>query len=167
MKDYFKNLKFSPYKTGIIIGLCFIASMLLFSKTLASCATYVKLGALLNSSFAENQALYFRDFLKNAPHWFDWPLALATGVFCGSYFATKLSGDKKKEEKLSAKKKWLAFFGGVLVLFGARFAGGCLSGHAVSSAAQMASTSHMFLLGLLFVAVPGAFITSKLLKEED
>lgn len=167
MKDFFKNITFSPYKTGVIIGLCFVASYALFSKTLASCATYVKLGALVNTSFAQNQALYFKDFLSHAPHWFDWPLALATGVFFGSYFATKLAGESKKEDTLNSKKKWLAFLGGVLVLFGARFAGGCLSGHAISSAAQMASSSHMFLLGLLFVAVPGALITSKLLKEDD
>lgn len=37
-----------------------------------------------------------------------------------------------------------AFFGGVLLLFGARLAGGCTSGHMISGISQLAMSSFLF-----------------------
>jgi uncharacterized membrane protein YedE/YeeE len=167
MRVFLKKLKLSPYTTGAIIGLCFLAGFFLFSKTLPTCASFVKLGALINVSFGQNQAEYFKSFLQNAPHWFDWPLALASGLFLGSFISSKLSESKVKEDKLSGKTKLIALAGGFLILFGSRFAGGCISGHLISSASQMAASSHMFILGLAIIGVPAAYITSKLIKEDN
>jgi uncharacterized membrane protein YedE/YeeE len=45
----------------------------------------------------------------------------------------------------SRKKRFIAaFFGGVLLLFGARLAGGCTSGHMISGMSQLALSSFVF-----------------------
>ena len=47
----------------------------------------------------------------------------------------------------SATKRFLAaFVGGVLVMFGARLAGGCTSGHGISGSLQLALSSWTFFL---------------------
>jgi uncharacterized membrane protein YedE/YeeE len=43
-----------------------------------------------------------------------------------------------------AKRYLAAFFGGVLLLFGARLAGGCTSGHMISGISQLALSSFIF-----------------------
>lgn len=42
------------------------------------------------------------------------------------------------------KRNTAAFFGGVLLLFGARLAGGCTSGHMISGISQLALSSFIF-----------------------
>lgn len=64
----------------------------------------------------------------------------------------------------SSKKRVLwAFFGGFLVIFGARMAGGCTSGHILSGGMQIAFSSLMF---ALFVFV-GLLITGKLFYKKS
>ena len=44
----------------------------------------------------------------------------------------------------TVKRNAAAFFGGVLLLFGARLAGGCTSGHMISGISQLALSSFIF-----------------------
>ncbi len=50
----------------------------------------------------------------------------------------------------------LAFVGGILVLFGARLAGGCTSGHMMSGMMQTAISGYFFAAATFAVAVPVA-----------
>ncbi|GAA0288660.1 YeeE/YedE thiosulfate transporter family protein [Rhodovulum strictum] len=60
--------------------------------------------------------------------------------------------------------RWvLAFLGGVIVLFGARLAGGCTSGHMMSGMMQTAVSGYVFAFGAFLTAFPTARI---LLKKE-
>jgi hypothetical protein len=52
----------------------------------------------------------------------------------------------------------LAFFGGVIVLWGARLAGGCTSGHMISGMMQTAVSGYLFAGAVFLVAVPVAWI---------
>ena len=51
-----------------------------------------------------------------------------------------------------------AFVGGFLVLFGARLAGGCTSGHMMSGMMQTSVSGYLFALGAFGVAVPTAVL---------
>jgi uncharacterized membrane protein YedE/YeeE len=51
-----------------------------------------------------------------------------------------------------------AFVGGFLVLFGARLAGGCTSGHMMSGIMQTSLSGYLFALGAFAVAVPAALL---------
>jgi len=52
----------------------------------------------------------------------------------------------------------LAFFGGVIVLWGARLAGGCTSGHMMSGMMQTAVSGYLFAAAAFAGAVPFAWI---------
>ena len=52
----------------------------------------------------------------------------------------------------------LAFCGGVIVLLGARLAGGCTSGHMMSGIMQTAISGYLFALSAFAIAIPTAII---------
>ncbi len=54
-------------------------------------------------------------------------------------------------------KRWaVAFLGGVIVLYGARLAGGCTSGHMMSGMMQTAVSGYLFAAGAFLAAFPTA-----------
>jgi uncharacterized membrane protein YedE/YeeE len=53
------------------------------------------------------------------------------------------------------------FFAGILVLFGARLAGGCTSGHMMSGMMQTSLSGYLFALGAFAAAVPAAVLLYK------
>ena len=100
----------------------------------------------------------------------------------GSYIAYKTSKkcdfeeDEIYENNLSQKScsledkgflyKYFPFFlGGFLLLFGARFAGGCTSGHMMSGMMQSSASGYVFALVVFAVAIPTAIITKKLSEK--
>ena len=58
-----------------------------------------------------------------------------------------------------AKRYGAAFLGGMLLLFGARLAGGCTSGHMISGISQLAASSFLFGVTTFCVAI----LTAKIL----
>ncbi len=102
---------------------------------------------------------------------YGWMLVL--GMLVGGFVTAKLFGHRQpKVDQGSMPALWsaqfgpsklkrhsAAFFGGVLLLFGARLAGGCTSGHMISGISQLAMGS--FLFGITTFAV--AILTAKFL----
>jgi uncharacterized membrane protein YedE/YeeE len=94
----------------------------------------------------------------------DWEWMLVAGVFIGAFLSSKLSGDRthdavpelwRKRFGPSASKRLIAAFcGGAIMMFGARLAQGCTSGHGISGALQLAVSSWVF-VGALFVSAVG------------
>jgi uncharacterized protein len=84
----------------------------------------------------------------------DWEWMLVVGLALGAFVSSRLSGDRVTEpvERLwrarfgaSRRKRYLvAFFGGVILMFGARLAGGCTSGHGISGSLQLALSGWVF-----------------------
>ena len=60
---------------------------------------------------------------------------------------------KSKFGPSEAKRYSAAFFGGLLLLFGARLAGGCTSGHMISGISQLAVSSFIFGITTFVVAI--------------
>jgi uncharacterized membrane protein YedE/YeeE len=66
-------------------------------------------------------------------------IGVALGTVFGAFLSQRLSGVVLVQDNtLSAFRQ---FFGGFLVLFGARMAGGCASGHGLSGIARLSSAS--------------------------
>lgn len=61
----------------------------------------------------------------------------------------------------SVKRYLFAFLGGVLVLWGARLAGGCTSGHMMSGMMQTAISGYLFAVAAFAVAIPTAIFIYK------
>ena len=77
---------------------------------------------------------------------------LVVGLLIGGFLAARLSGAPPApameyvhaNETTSSRRWWNAFLGGVLIVFGARLAGGCTSGHIISGITQLAVSSILF-----------------------
>src|SRR5688572_7907526 len=97
---------------------------------------------------------------KHARKW-DYGMLFIVGTFFGA-LVSSLVGRRFSPEVVPAvwrerfgpsrtKRLVAAFWGGVLVLYGARLAGGCTSGHGISGSLQLALSSWTFFL-IMFAA---------------
>jgi hypothetical protein len=59
------------------------------------------------------------------------------------------------------KRLFVSFIGGFIVLYGARLAGGCTSGHMMSGMMQTAVSGYIFALGAFIAAIPTAMFLYK------
>jgi hypothetical protein len=92
---------------------------------------------------------------------------LVVGLLLGGLLAAVIGGTRRQSfvpvhaaETTSGRRYRDAFIGGVLIIFGARLAGGCTSGHIISGITQLAVS------GILFgAAVFGAgMLTARMIK---
>lgn len=172
MLKHLKKQKWSPYVVGTGIGFVFLTSYILFEHTIGSSVSFVKISAFLHQLVDKNALTnnpYYQDYLKSLA-WVDWQVALVMGVFLGAYLSIKLSKKAdpfcKSKKNLTLRGKMLSFMGGFLVIFGARFAGGCTSGHAISGGIQLAASGYLFMAGVFLSGIPTAFIARKLFKGD-
>jgi uncharacterized membrane protein YedE/YeeE len=138
----------SPYAAGILIGLLQIPAFLIIETALGASSSYVTIGAgiaglvdpsLLNIDYV---AKHVTANAKNL-----WQVALVVGIALGAFTSMKLSSAVRAPispvwaRALGSPSKGLryavAFAAGFLMLFGARIADGCTSGHGLSGMAQL------------------------------
>jgi uncharacterized membrane protein YedE/YeeE len=139
----------SPYVAGIVIGLLQIPAFLIIETALGASSSYVTIGGLI-ASWLDPAALKIgyvaRHVAINGKNW--WQVALVGGVALGAFLSMKMSGagrhaispiwQRALGSASPAKRYAVAFFGGFIMLFGARIADGCTSGHGLSGMAQLA-----------------------------
>jgi uncharacterized membrane protein YedE/YeeE len=142
----------SPYAAGILIGLLQIPAFLLIETALGASSSYVTIGGFV-ASFVDpvaKQISYFASHMATTgKNW--WQVALVVGIALGAFLSMRLSGARRKpispiwSHALGTAKPSLrfalAFGGGFVMLFGARLADGCTSGHGLSGMAQLAVSS--------------------------
>ena len=92
---------------------------------------------------------------------------LVVGLLIGGFVAAMLGRSRAPaiesvhaRETTPARRYVDAFAGGFLILFGARLAGGCTSGHIISGITQLALSSMLF-AAMVFA---GGMITARMLK---
>lgn len=96
-------------------------------------------------------------------------ISIALGALLGRFFSPKdkwslkqLPDFHQKSFGHSQMKRYLfAFIGGILVLWGARLAGGCTSGHMMSGMMQTSLSGYLFALGAFITAIPFAILFYK------
>lgn len=141
----------SPYVAGAIIGLLQIPTFLLMSTALGASSSFVTVGAYIAQLFdpAVPTITYFQSHMTGAKNW--WQVAVVVGIALGAFLSMRLSGARRQTispvwsramgvTTLGARAP-LAFVGGFIMLFGARIAGGCTSGHGISGIAQLSAGS--------------------------
>lgn len=170
MIRHFKKKQWSPYTVGSFIGLTFLLSYIFFNKTLGSSVSFVKIAAWIHNFIDTNAVCntpYYQDYLQSHA-WIDWQVSLIIGVFLGAFISLKLSKAYCHHHSKPASKRsqMLSFIGGVLVIVGARFAGGCTSGHAITGGIQLAVSGYLFMIGVFIMGIPTAFIARKLFKKD-
>lgn len=170
MLRHLKKETWSPYTVGFFIAILAVASFFIFHKTIGTSVTFVKLAALfwavVNPKHLQENP-YYQDYLRTKA-WIDWQTMLVLGIFLGAYLSRILSTPSPSYTSptlwelnwgsSSFKRYIAAFIGGNLVLFGARFAGGCTSGHAITGGFQLALSGWLFMIGVFALGIPTALL---------
>ncbi|HEU4564314.1 MAG TPA: YeeE/YedE thiosulfate transporter family protein [Gemmatimonadaceae bacterium] len=154
-------------RLGVLFGLLSIAAIILYGPIGVS-GTYPRvIGALLHA--ADPAYAGANPYLVKMGGLLKPETMLVVGLLIGGFLAARLgrrAGAAPAVEMVhpaetSRRRRYLdAFAGGLLIIFGARLAGGCTSGHIISGVTQLAVS------GILFgAAVFGAgILTARLLE---
>lgn len=169
--NYLKLRSWSPKVVGLLIAILYFLTWILFQKLPGVSATFVRLAAALENIFSKTyvfESVYFNQYFVNYFSLINWFSFFVIGIFLGSFFSSKLSGDFKKEYvpelwKLNFGNSFLlravfAFIGGVIMIFGARLAGGCTSGKAIAEGILLKYTGLVFMCALFVGGILTAFI---------
>lgn len=147
-----------PILGGILLGLLQVPAVLIMKHNLAVSGAFVTISGLFYAAFSGdrkfNNAPYFKNFYGAGDFG---QVGTVVGILAGSYLSASMSGVRYVEDtRGSALSHVMA---GALLLFGARMAGGCASGHGISglgrlSTGSIATVGGMFaggMLGALFL----------------
>lgn len=166
----FKKDRWSPLVVGALIAALGVFSWVFFHHTLGTSTTFVRLAAafwsVVDPQHLEASA-YYRSYLDHNA-WINWQFASVVGIFIGAYLASRTSKSGKVPDvppiwsdrwgNSKIKRNFAAFLGGVIILFGARLAGGCTSGHVISGGMQLALSGWLFMIGLFAAGIPTAYL---------
>ncbi len=113
-------------------------------------------------------------YAKSIANPLNYSFVFVLAMIVGGFLAYKLQSARPDKKELispdvwrhkfggsSAKRYIAAFAGGALVLFGARLAGGCTSGHMMSGMMQTSLSGYLFAIGAFALAVPVAIYLYK------
>lgn len=172
--SFWKQPRWSPYIVGAGIGVLSWITFAVMGKALGTSTTMVRAAGALERTVAPDhvdKADYFVKYIGTTTDpkpFFEWQFALVVMLVVGAFLAARLSGSKFKENVPalwawrfgdSAALRYLAaFLGGAILLFGARLAGGCTSGHGISGGLQLAISSWVFIAAMFLSGIVTAFI---------
>ncbi len=165
MDNPFTKKSWSPYVVGAGIGMLSWIAFATVDHPIGVSTAFEHTAALTEQAVAPAIASANPYFLKKAeegkPPKIDWEWMLVIGVLAGAWISSRLSEDRAERSVPPlwawrfggsvGKRLVAAFGGGMLMMFGARLAQGCTSGHGISGVLQLALSSWIFVV-LLFVA---------------
>ncbi len=159
--------RWSPYAAGVGIGLLSCLTFVLSNKLLGCSTSFVTSAGLIGRLFGKGRVernAYYRKMGVAI----DWQWMLVLGVAIGAFASAMLSRGLSVEWTPSA---WATAFGdspglrcgaalvgGVLMGFGARWAGGCTSGHGISGGLQLALSGWVAVMAFFVGGIATAFL---------
>ncbi len=180
MKKFFYQIQWNWLTSGLALGFVFLLAVALvkpigvstqfvildgiiwdlFSNDLIVENTESKSGFSSSNAYLDKSGGKYAKNISNPINYsFIFVLAMIAGGFIGSRLQP-LSSTKDDEQaplnQPSNKRYLTAFFGGVLILFGARLAGGCTSGHMMSGIMQTSLSGYLFAIAAFAAAIPMA-----------
>jgi uncharacterized membrane protein YedE/YeeE len=148
--EFLTEVRWSPYAVGIGIGILSWFTFLISRKPLACSTSFARTSGMIEKLFA-GKKVELKPYYQKIGLAVDWQWMLVVGVIIGSLIAALLSGDFRWQW---VPPLWAAAFGdnpllrvivalvgGGFIGFGARWAGGCTSGHGISGTLQLAVSS--------------------------
>ncbi len=112
-------------------------------------------------------------YAKSVDNPLNYSFIFVLAMMLGAFISVKLRGGLSSEERTMpaiwranygdspTKRYVVALIGGFLVLYGARLAGGCTSGHMMSGVMQTSISGYIFTLGAFAAAIPVALMMFK------
>lgn len=167
MRNPLCKKSWSPYVVGAGIGVLSWFAFITADRPLGVSTVFEHTPALVYQAVLPQFVATNGYFEQHTPK-IGWQWMLVPGIFLGALVSAWTSGDQTRL-LLPELWKWRfgggiglrltgAFFGGALMLFGARPAGGCTSGHGISGTLQLAASSWLFTVIVFTVGIATAFL---------
>lgn len=160
--------RWSPYAVGIGIGVLSWLAFLLSDHPLGVSTAYARTSGMLEKAVRGKKVgekAYYREFAPTI----DWEWMLVAGVLAGAFLSSWTAGAFRWEVVPPlwrttfgdgpAVRLAVALAGGFLVGLGARWAGGCTSGHGISGALQLVVSGWVALLSFFVGGIITAMLT--------
>ena len=131
----------SPITSGVLMGLLQLPVFYLLDQNIAVSSSYILVAGLgcsaASGGSCDQKYPYFKNFYSSGDFG---QLASTVGIALGAYISATMSGVEINYDDMHASAA-RSFVGGMFVLFGARLAGGCASGHGLSGVARLSAAS--------------------------
>jgi hypothetical protein len=171
-RDPLTMARWSPYVVGAGIGVLSWLTFLLSDKPIGCSTAFARSAGLLERAARGAKVDEKPYYQQIRPH-IDWEWMLVFGIFFGALASALLSGQFQLvwvpatwagEAGGSALVRWLvALFGGMCIGFGARWAGGCTSGHGISGTLQLAVSGWIAAAGFFVGGIATAMALFKVI----
>ncbi|MHB1038276.1 MAG: YeeE/YedE thiosulfate transporter family protein [Pirellulales bacterium] len=162
----------SPYVAGAGIGLLSWFAFASADRPIGVTTAFEYSAALMEKAVAPQVSRTNEYFAKREaegkPPKIDWEWMLVVGIFVGALISSTLSGDRTSAAvprlwrwrfgDSAARRLAVVFVSGGLMMFGARLAQGCTSGHGISGTLQLAVSSWLFISVAFSVATATVWI---------
>lgn len=168
--DWLAMKQWSPYAVGAAIGLLNCAAFLLCDRPIRCSAAYARTSGMIEGLFRDAKAA-LKPYYRKFPPAVDGEWMLVLGIIIGGFLSATLSG---QFAGVWVPAKWAQAFGPVplvrligavvcraFVGFGARWAGGCTSGHGISGTMQLAVSSWIAVMCFFAGGIPTAMAIFK------
>ena len=164
----FPGPAWSPYLAGAGIGVLSWLTFYFADKAIGASSFYATVAGAIGRIFSRRHTDSL-DYYKENPPKIGWETVLVLATVAGAFISATTGGEFTNRwlppfwvARFGADSLVLhgvvGFFGGIMMAFGARFAGGCTSGHGISGALQLNVGSWIavacFFIGGIAVAVP-------------
>lgn len=150
MLELLTQTRWSPYAVGIGIGILSWLTFLISKRPIACSTTFAKLSGMIEMVFRGDKVEQ-KPYYQKLRLVVGWQMMLVLGIVIGSLLSALVSGDFRWQwvpplwAAASGSSPLLrvgvALLGGIIIGFGARWAGGCTSGHGISGTLQLAVSS--------------------------
>jgi uncharacterized membrane protein YedE/YeeE len=163
-----RSKQWSPYLVGTGLGMLTWFTFGVAKKSLGVSTNFSQVIRVAEDAIAPEHAsgvAYFTDY--KIPTAFGWEAGIFIGLIVGGFVASWLSSDKsgtqlpdlwvKRFGSSQLKSSVIAFVAGIILIYGARLAGGCTSGHGISGSLQLAVSSWAFFFSLFASGLATAF----------
>ena len=165
--------RWNPYLAGALTGVLLILSVAVSGKYFGASTTFARGAAAIEEAVGVDTGRYAyfttQQGKYGASRLPDWQLLFVVGIALGGLTASVASGTFKIQSvpqmwaarfgERPLKRNLAAFAGGLILIVGARLAGGCPSGHGLSGMSQLA-LSGFVALAFFFL---GGWLTANLL----
>lgn len=145
----------SPYLAGALTGVVIIASAWIEGNYFGASTCFVRVTGFIEQLFSPAKVArmdYFRIFGPIV----DWQMMMVTGILIGAFISSITDGSFRVQRapdmwaqrfgESGLKRGVVAFIGGLILMFGARFAGGCPSGYGLGALVQVAVSGLIVLI---------------------
>jgi uncharacterized membrane protein YedE/YeeE len=164
--------RWSPFVVGVGIGVLSWVAFLLSDRPIGCSTAFVRTSGMIERLLRGHRVREKPYYQKFAPV-IDWEWMLVVGVIIGAFISSRLSGTFDLEwvpafwagnVNANPAGRWTAALaGGVIMGMGARWAGGCTSGHGISGTLQLAVSSWLAAISFFAGGITTAMLIYKVL----